>query len=301
MKKSIYDPLGSLTYSPKAIQKIVAMRLADMDGVLAVDKNIIQKFSNKLTSTDYKGITIEVSDAQIAIDVNVVIKYGESVPKIYNYVSSIVKEEIFAMTGLTLVEFNINVEDILAVEEYEEIIRRETKANNLLNEKIIEKQPEFFTQGKEKTVTEKMKDAISGVGDSIAEKAQETKVEAGKMLHTASEKTAELANNAKEKAISLGETAKEKAIDLGNVTKEKMTETKDAVIDITDQTKADAQELVAEAAEKIESSKEKAKDTAADVNRKIKEEKNKTVEKADKLVKKADKKIKKAAKTKPKK
>lgn len=65
-----------------------------------------------------KGISVDVGEKQAAIDLEVFVEYGKEIPVIYQTIKREVSQNLKTMTGLELVEFNMNVADVFTREEY---------------------------------------------------------------------------------------------------------------------------------------------------------------------------------------
>ena len=114
IKKTIFDPQNSLSFDDKVIQKMIVLLLKDIDGILLTDE---MEESNRLFNTaDANGIHVEVGTKQVAIDLNITCEFGKNIPAIFQETLDILTVQLKEMTGLSLVELNIHVDDIVAKE-----------------------------------------------------------------------------------------------------------------------------------------------------------------------------------------
>lgn len=59
-----------------------------------------------------QGVTVEVGERQAAVDLVVVVEYGESIPRVSQAVRDNVIKRIEGITGLTVTEVNVEVNDL---------------------------------------------------------------------------------------------------------------------------------------------------------------------------------------------
>lgn len=117
---------NKLTYDDKVLIKIAGLATEGIPGILTASSGFIGSITDRFKSEDtIKGVDVEVGEKQVALDLNVVCEYGKNIPEIFRMVQQKVGDAIKRMTGLELVELNMNVEDILKKEELEEARNRQ--------------------------------------------------------------------------------------------------------------------------------------------------------------------------------
>jgi uncharacterized alkaline shock family protein YloU len=75
--------------------------------------------AGRLTRTDQRssGVNVEVGQREAAVDLNMTVEYGVSIPQVAEAVRQNVMDRIRAMTGLIVKEVNINAGDLYFPEE----------------------------------------------------------------------------------------------------------------------------------------------------------------------------------------
>ena len=279
---------GELTFDNDVIKKIIGQALENVSGLLAVDGGFFSNLTDKLINTDNvtSGVNIEVGKEQVAVDLNIIVEYKKSVPEIFEEIKRVITTDINKMTGLEVVEVNVNVIDIKTKEQHEaDSVSLQDRVSN-----VVESTGEFasdtFTSAKAgisdgfSTVKEKVGDATEvvvdkavdvkdavvnkavDVKDAVVEKAEEAKDAVVEKASDVKEATAEKVEEAKEVATEAKDAVVEKAEDVKEVTADKVeeakevaTEAKDTVVEKTE----DAKEVTAD---KAEDAKEVATDKA---------------------------------------
>ncbi|MDA9470017.1 Asp23/Gls24 family envelope stress response protein [Enterococcus sp. 5H] len=123
---------SKLTFDDVVIKKIVGVVISEVDGILGLSGNLFTDFADRFRDTGdiTKGIGVEVGTKQVAVDVSVICKYDVNISEAFDRAVERVKEAILYMTGLDLVEFNMNVDDVMNEEEFLEKYRGKDSSNN---------------------------------------------------------------------------------------------------------------------------------------------------------------------------
>ncbi|WP_207696266.1 hypothetical protein DOK67_0003023 [Enterococcus sp. DIV0212c] len=123
---------AKLTFDDVVIKKIVGIVISDIDGILGLSGNLFTDFADRFRDNEdiTKGIDVEVGTKQVAVDVSVICKYDFAIASVFDQAVEKVKETVHYMTGLDLVEFNMNVDDVMTNEQYLEKYRGKDSEDN---------------------------------------------------------------------------------------------------------------------------------------------------------------------------
>lgn len=114
-----------LTFDDYVIQKIAGICAQHVDGLLEMDGNVIDKVSETLGRDERvtKGIKVDVGEQQVAIDMTAVIENDVDAQRIFDDLCLKVSQAVERMTGLQLIELNLNVSDVLTRREWQKASR----------------------------------------------------------------------------------------------------------------------------------------------------------------------------------
>ena len=68
-----------------------------------------------------KGVKVEVGEREAAIDLFIIVKYGVRIPDVAIAAQENIKRAIETMTGLSVVEVNVNVQGVNFPEDEEQV------------------------------------------------------------------------------------------------------------------------------------------------------------------------------------
>lgn len=115
------DSEDSLTFSNGVIEKIVALAMRDVPGVVGMKGSWFNRVQDAFGASDTtKGVTVEVTpESAVRVNISVLIEYGAYAPQVFEDVKRAVVKQVTGMTGLEVAGVNLRIEDVLTPEEYE--------------------------------------------------------------------------------------------------------------------------------------------------------------------------------------
>lgn len=128
---SNFTKSDEVNFEDKIIQTVIAIALESVDGLLNINGKAFYHAAERLDEDDQitSGIDVEVEKKQTAIQLDIIIEYGKSIPALYEAIQKIVSEEVERMTSLEVTELNVTVADVMTKEQYE---KKQIQAQNEL-------------------------------------------------------------------------------------------------------------------------------------------------------------------------
>ena len=125
------DSEDSLTFSNGVIEKIVAIAMREVPGVVGMKGSWFNRVQDAFGASDStKGVTVEVTpESAVRVNISVLIEYGAYAPQVFEDVKRAVVKQVTGMTGLEVAGVNLRIEDVLTPEEIEQRSRRAAAAS----------------------------------------------------------------------------------------------------------------------------------------------------------------------------
>ena len=111
---------GKISVAQSVVQKIAGIACREVSGVHAMGTSTGRTFGaireaipGSLGSPHVaQGVSVQVGETQAAIDLDIVVEYGVEIAELGKSIQRNVKQTVERMTGLEVVEVNINVNDV---------------------------------------------------------------------------------------------------------------------------------------------------------------------------------------------
>ncbi|MBU7317267.1 Asp23/Gls24 family envelope stress response protein [Paenibacillus oleatilyticus] len=106
--------MGTIQIAPEVIEIIAGMATVEVPGVAGMSGGFAGDIAEFLGRKNMsKGVKVEVGQREAAIDVSVIIEFGTRIPEVASAVQHNVKQAIESMTGLSVVQVNVHIHDVI--------------------------------------------------------------------------------------------------------------------------------------------------------------------------------------------
>lgn len=107
------DELGRTKVAEEVVAIIAGLAATEIEGVAGMSGGIVSGIAERLGRKDLtRGVKVEVGEEQVAVDLFVITHFGRSIPDIARNIKENVKNKIESMTGLEVVEVNVNIQGV---------------------------------------------------------------------------------------------------------------------------------------------------------------------------------------------
>ncbi len=108
---------GATQIADTVVTKVAGIAAREVPGVHALGggaSRALSGLSQRVGIGDERsqGVTVEVGEREAAVDLTVVVEYGESIPQVSQHIRDNVVKRIEGITGLSVTEVNVAVNDL---------------------------------------------------------------------------------------------------------------------------------------------------------------------------------------------
>ncbi len=119
---------GSISIADGVVAKIAGIACREVSGVHNMGTGASRLFGavkerlpgTPTTPAAAQGVSVEVGEVEAAIDLDVVIEYGAAIPDVAKAIRENVIRRVESMTGLSVTEVNVSVDDVYLGDEQAE-------------------------------------------------------------------------------------------------------------------------------------------------------------------------------------
>ncbi len=109
---------GTISFANEVISTIAGLAAVEIEGVAGMSGGLVDGITEFLGRKNFsKGIKVEVGKEEVAVDINIIVNYGVSIPDVCQNIQQSVVKAIETMTGLRVVEVNIGIQGVAFKDE----------------------------------------------------------------------------------------------------------------------------------------------------------------------------------------
>ena len=104
---------GQIKIADEVVGIIAGLAATEIEGVAGMSGGLAGGIAEMLGRKNLsKGVKVEVGERETAIDLYIIVEYGVEIPEVSWKIQESVKTAIETMTGLNVVEVNINIQGV---------------------------------------------------------------------------------------------------------------------------------------------------------------------------------------------
>lgn len=113
--------LGSIRIADEVVKIIAGLAATEVPGIAGMSGGVVGGITEMLGRKNMsKGVKVEVGEKEAAVDMFVIVDYGVRIPDVSAKIQENVKRAIESMTGLTVVEVNVNIQGVAFTQDTRE-------------------------------------------------------------------------------------------------------------------------------------------------------------------------------------
>jgi len=117
-EKENRNEIGELKIANDVVGIIAGLAATEIPGVAGMSGGITGGIADILGMKNLsKGVKVEVGDKQAAIDLYIIVEYGTKIKELGEKIQENVKKSVETMTGLEVVEVNVNIQGVNIVKK----------------------------------------------------------------------------------------------------------------------------------------------------------------------------------------
>ncbi|MBV9415442.1 MAG: Asp23/Gls24 family envelope stress response protein [Solirubrobacterales bacterium] len=114
---SLQTERGRTTIADAVVTKVAGVAAREVRGVYDLGGGMARTLGSVTQRVGVgdertQGVSVEVGEREAAVDLTVVVEYGESIPRVSQAVRDNVIKRIEGITGLSVTEVNVSVDDL---------------------------------------------------------------------------------------------------------------------------------------------------------------------------------------------
>lgn len=127
-EKQLNKQEGNIVISDDVVATIAGLAALETPGIAAMSGGLSDDWVKMLSGKNVqKGVSVEVGEAEAAIDLRVMVVYGMKIHEVCQQLQLNIREAVQSMTGLCVVEINVKVEGVSFNDEEVKEIQRISK------------------------------------------------------------------------------------------------------------------------------------------------------------------------------
>lgn len=117
-------PETNMVFDDNVIAKITGKTACDVDGVLALEGNVFEKMTDRLSSGDdpTQGVDVNMNEDEnrVELKINAILEYGKNAEQVFNKMTQKITNSVEEMTNMKVDKIDLTVQDMLTREEWAE-------------------------------------------------------------------------------------------------------------------------------------------------------------------------------------